>query len=70
MVFFSKSNLKGTGLFILQELVKSRVEIFKVAKQVFGNKNTWIKEGKIYVKVGEITLCVNSKEVVTRHLKV
>lgn len=61
-VFYSKRNLKGTKMVILEELVKSRVEIYKLARETFGKNNTWTKEGRIYVKVGERKSCVWSKE--------
>lgn len=68
-VFYNKRKLKGTNIVILEELVKSRVEIFKLARQAFGNKSTWTKEGRIYIKIGERKLCVNSKEEIDKFLK-
>lgn len=38
---------------IFEKLVKSRVEILKLAKGTFGKNNSWTKEVRIYVKVGE-----------------
>lgn len=61
-VFYSKKHLKGSKIIILEEMVKSRVEIYKLARQIFGNNNTWTKEGRIYLKVNGKKLCVQSKE--------
>jgi len=43
--------LRGTGLFLTESLTKRRSALFKAARDKFGVRNTWTKDGKIFVAV-------------------
>jgi len=44
-------NLRGTKIGIMEDLTKSRLEIYQVAQQRFDRKNTFTRFGNVYVKV-------------------
>lgn len=46
----NRKKLKGTNVFITEDLVRSRLRVFKMAQKKFGNKNVWTIRGKIMVK--------------------
>lgn len=49
VVWFAKTNLKGTGVTISEFLTKARHDVFMSARQRFGITRCWTREGIIYV---------------------
>lgn len=50
-VFYNKKKLKGNKIVIAEELIKPRFELLKLAKEKFGTRNVWSKEGSIVTKL-------------------
>lgn len=48
-IWFSKTNLKGTGVTISEFLTKTRHDVFMSARQKFGITNCWTREGIIHI---------------------
>ncbi|CAG4942650.1 unnamed protein product [Colias eurytheme] len=48
-VWFSKTNLKGSGITISEFLTKPRHDTFMAARQRFGISNCWTKDGLIFI---------------------
>ncbi|CAG4913509.1 unnamed protein product [Colias eurytheme] len=48
-IWFSKTNLKGSGITLSEFLTKPRHDIFMAARQRFGISNCWTRDGIIYI---------------------
>lgn len=48
-IWSSKSSLKGTGLIISEFLTKSRQDLFMAARQKYGIRQSWTRDGSIFV---------------------
>lgn len=48
MVFYNKRKLKGQNIVIREELTKFKYDLYKYAREKFGN-STWTKNGVIYI---------------------
>lgn len=48
-IWFSKSQLKRTGITVSEFLTKQRHDVFMAARDKFGVTNSWTKEGTVYV---------------------
>lgn len=59
-VFANKSKLKSTGIVIREDLTKKRFDILNAAKKKFGLKNTWSRDGVIYIKTRSGLSSVNT----------
>lgn len=46
----ARTLLKGTGIYINEDLTKSRYDMLNMAKQKYGNRNVWINDGKLFMK--------------------
>lgn len=73
-IWYSKTNLKNTGITLSEFLTKSRHEAFMSARQRFGVSKCWTKEGQIIiigpdgvrhriVSTADITVIMNQCEV-------
>lgn len=51
-VFAQKKAFKNTGISMYEELTRTRAMILKKAIEMYGKRNVWTNEGKIYVKNG------------------
>ena len=49
-VLASRSKLKGTGIFINEDLTKTRYGLYVQAVKTYGRKHVWTLDGKIYIK--------------------
>ena len=47
-VFNSKKKLKDSGHAIYENLTTQRVELYKLAKRIGGNRNVWTRDGTIF----------------------
>jgi hypothetical protein len=46
-IFSQKKKLKGTGVTVREDLTKTRHEILKTARSMYGIRNTWTTDGKV-----------------------
>lgn len=58
----NRRNLRGSRVFIADDLASRRHDLFKSIKADLGGKNVWIMDGRIFVKIRGEKLCVNSIE--------
>lgn len=49
-VFNSRRCLKGTGIFINEDLVEKSYKLFMKAIKIFNPRNVWTRGGRIYIK--------------------
>lgn len=49
-VLKSRKLLKNTGIYINEDLTKSRLSLYNRAKQTFGERNTWVWSGNVLVR--------------------
>lgn len=66
-VFYNKKKLKGKTVVIREELTKFNHNLFKYARQKFGNK-TWTKNGKIIINSNGKKITVESKRKIDEFL--
>jgi len=59
-VWSNKKILKTTGFLLTESLTKRRATLFKQAREKFGARNAWTKDGKIVIAVSP-----NQKKVIT-----
>ncbi|KAK5641405.1 hypothetical protein RI129_009952 [Pyrocoelia pectoralis] len=52
-VFQNKKFLKGSGITITEDLVKSRLSVYKLAQNKFKRENVWTMDGRIFVKYAD-----------------
>lgn len=65
-VFHSKKLLKGSGLVMVEELSRINNDIFRQAKEKFGMKNVWSRDGRIFVNLnGKIHIIGSTEEMKT-----
>lgn len=57
-VFDMKKLLKGSGIRIVEDLTKRRVEVLNAAKQQYKNENVWTSDGTIMIKKGTQKIAV------------
>ena len=50
-VFQNKKKLKGSKMFIVEELTKTRHEILVLAKEKFGKNAVWTNDGRVYANL-------------------
>lgn len=62
VIFRKKKLLKGSGVTIKEDLTSARVKLLKLAEQKFGFKNTWTRDGKIYVSSNNQIKMISSFE--------
>lgn len=60
IIFGRKRMLKGSGYLIKEDLTADRVKLLKSAETKFGRKNTWSKDGKIYVSANNAIKLISS----------
>lgn len=53
VVYRNKSKLKGTGIFITEDLTKENYNLLNISKTKFGFKNVWTSEGRIFARVDD-----------------
>ncbi|KAK9696371.1 hypothetical protein QE152_g31955 [Popillia japonica] len=58
----NRYKLKGTGVFICEDLTQSRRDLYKHTQQKCGVKNTFIRDGMVFAKVGGSKHKINSIE--------
>lgn len=51
IVYRNKSKLKGTGIFIVEDLTKENFNLLNICKTKFGFKNVWTSDGRIFARV-------------------
>jgi hypothetical protein len=61
-VFKAKKLLKGTGIFINEDLSKNQYELLKMARKKIGNHNVWSAGGKIFAKGANGIYIISSSE--------
>ena len=61
-VFFSKKNLKGSGLMITESLTHRRYDLLKAAQEKFGFKSVWSIDGKIMANVDDRKIISSSQD--------
>lgn len=54
-VLTSKSKLKGSKEFIVEDLTKYRLLVLRTAKEYFGKQFCWTFDGKIFIKINDVT---------------
>lgn len=65
-VFHTKKLLKGSGLVIVEELSRINSDIFRQAKERFGVKKVWSRDGRIFVNLnGKIHMIGSTEEIKT-----
>lgn len=67
-VFYNKRKLKGHKIIIMEELIKPKYDLYKIAREKFGN-DAWTKNGRIIVKVNEKKMIVESRQDIEINLK-
>lgn len=55
-------NLKGTKIGISEELVRSRLELYKMAVQTFTRRNVFTRNGNIFIKREDTNYKITNKE--------
>lgn len=50
LVLTRRHMLKGTNIYISEELTRTRVKIWKAARERYGKRQVWIKNGSIFAK--------------------
>ncbi|CAK1596520.1 unnamed protein product [Parnassius mnemosyne] len=48
-IWYSKTQLKGSGVTVSEFLIKSRHDAFMAARDKFGISNCWTKDGSVYI---------------------
>ncbi|CAH1155632.1 unnamed protein product [Phaedon cochleariae] len=51
-IYAAKKLLKGTNMYINEDLTKLQYSLYGIAKNKFGNKNVWSSNGRILARVG------------------
>lgn len=59
-VFYTKKNLKGTGLVVTESLTHRRYKLLLAAQEKFGFKNVWSIDGRIMTNVNNKYITINS----------
>lgn len=67
-VFSRKSKLKGSDVMLVEMLVKSKLKLFKLARDRFKN-NCWTIKGSIKLKVNNKIITINNVDQINRLLK-
>ena len=49
-IFYNKRNLKQSGIVISEDLTSSTLELLNIAKEKYGVRNVWTKNGLLYIK--------------------
>lgn len=52
-IYQLKKKLKGTKIIIKEDLTRENVKTYKEASEKYGYRNTWTKNGVIWVKTAE-----------------
>ncbi|CAG9817748.1 unnamed protein product [Phaedon cochleariae] len=52
----SKKLPKGTGIFLNEDLTKNRYKLLSLARQKHGIHNAWSRDGRIFVKDGDVKI--------------
>ncbi|CAH1163709.1 unnamed protein product [Phaedon cochleariae] len=51
-VYAAKKHLKGTNMFINEDLTTKQYKLLGMAKKKYGNKNVWSLNGRIFARIG------------------
>ncbi|KAB0802627.1 hypothetical protein PPYR_04813 [Photinus pyralis] len=60
-VFQHKKLLKGSGITITEDLVKSRLGVYKLAQNKFKKENVWTMDGRVFVKFADKKYIIRSQ---------
>lgn len=60
-------NLKGSNIGITEDLVKSRLLLYKKAQEVFDRKSVYIRNGRILVKIGDVWRRIQDENDINKH---
>nr|CAI5823051.1 unnamed protein product [Callosobruchus analis] len=61
-VFLNKKQLKGSKVIITEELVKSRYDLYQLARENIGAMHVWTMNGKIFTKHNERKVHIRNEE--------
>lgn len=62
MVWSRKKNLRGKKYLITESLSASRLELYKQARKVFGDKEVWTVDGRITLRIGRDFFTIRTNE--------
>lgn len=61
-VLANRTKLKGTCVVIKEDLSRKRLNLLKLASQKYGPRKVWSVEGKIYARIENRTIKINSAQ--------
>lgn len=59
-VFYTKKNLKGTGILITESLTKRRYKLLLAAQEKYGHKSCWTIDGRVMANVDNKKVTITS----------
>ncbi|KAG5865031.1 hypothetical protein JTB14_013323 [Gonioctena quinquepunctata] len=60
-VYRARATLKGTGIYLNEDLIEKRYQLLMSTKKKQGAQNVWTRYGKIYTKVGNHVKIINGE---------
>nr|XP_023026791.1 uncharacterized protein LOC111514777 [Leptinotarsa decemlineata] len=61
-IYKSRSNLKGTDLYLNEDLTGKRYHLLILTKKKYGGKNVWTANGRVFAKHGNNVKVINEEE--------
>lgn len=60
-IYTARRGLKGSGIFINEDLVETSYKLLLAAKKTFGPRDVWSRNGRIYLRRDNTVLLINNE---------